>query len=132
MQDGSYPGTGKIDEVGHGSGEGATLNLPLPGGSGDFAMRTVFDEVIVPSAQRFKPDIILVSAGWVAYSISSEYTISIYFNAFPFLPWSTLTREVKLFQKIVLVRSLKQSHDALFHFYLTEPEMRLSWFHSSI
>ena len=74
LQDGSYPGTGKIDEVGHGSGEGATLNLPLPGGSGDIAMRTVFDEVIVPSAQRFKPDIILVSAGWVAYSFSSEYT----------------------------------------------------------
>lgn len=66
-QDGSYPGTGKIDEVGHGNGEGATLNLPLPGGSGDTTMRTVFDEVIVPSAQRFKPDIILVSAGYDAH-----------------------------------------------------------------
>ncbi|XP_031281867.1 histone deacetylase 14-like isoform X2 [Pistacia vera] len=63
-QDGSYPGTGKIHEVGHGDGEGTTLNLPLPGGSGDIAMRTVFDEVIVPCAQRFKPDIILVSAGY--------------------------------------------------------------------
>ncbi|XP_055959597.1 histone deacetylase 14, chloroplastic isoform X3 [Mercurialis annua] len=63
-QDGSYPGTGKIDEVGEGAGEGSTLNLPLPGGSGDIAMRTVFDEVIVPCAQRFKPDIILVSAGY--------------------------------------------------------------------
>ena len=62
-QDGSYPGTGKVDEVGHGDGEGTTLNLPLPGGSGDIAMTTVFDEVIVPCAQRFKPDIILVSAG---------------------------------------------------------------------
>uniref|UniRef100_A0A2N9J7K8 Histone deacetylase domain-containing protein n=1 Tax=Fagus sylvatica TaxID=28930 RepID=A0A2N9J7K8_FAGSY len=58
-QDGSYPGTGKVDEVGHGDGEGTTLNLPLPGGSGDIAMTTggsgdiamttVFDEVIVPS-----------------------------------------------------------------------------------
>ncbi|MFQ6647534.1 hypothetical protein Gotur_021320 [Gossypium turneri] len=63
-QDGSYPGTGKFDEIGIGAGEGATLNLPLPGGSGDTAMRTVFDEVIVPCAQRFKPDIILVSAGY--------------------------------------------------------------------
>ncbi|CAN1829010.1 Histone deacetylase 14, chloroplastic [Linum perenne] len=60
---GSYPGTGKIDEVGVGAGEGTTLNLPLPGGSGDTAMRTVFDEVIAPCAERFKPDIILVSAG---------------------------------------------------------------------
>ncbi|XP_057251477.1 histone deacetylase 14, chloroplastic isoform X3 [Beta vulgaris subsp. vulgaris] len=63
-QDGSYPGTGKIHEVGRGQGEGTSLNLPLPGGSGDVAMRTVFDEVIVPCAQRFKPDIILVSAGY--------------------------------------------------------------------
>lgn len=64
IQDGSYPGTGKFDEIGIGAGEGATLNLPVPGGSGDTAMRTVFDEVIVPCAQRFKPDIILVSAGY--------------------------------------------------------------------
>jgi acetoin utilization deacetylase AcuC-like enzyme len=62
-QDGSYPGTGKFDEVGTGDGLGTTLNLPLPGGSGDTTIRTVFDEVIVPCAQRFKPDIILVSAG---------------------------------------------------------------------
>ncbi|CAJ2676834.1 unnamed protein product [Trifolium pratense] len=63
-QDGSYPGTGKFDEVGAGDGLGTTLNLPLPGGSGDTTIRTVFDEVIVPCAQRFKPDIILVSAGY--------------------------------------------------------------------
>lgn len=68
VQDGSYPGTGKFHEVGQGEGEGTTLNLPLPGGSGDSAMRTVFDEVIVPCAHRFKPDIILVSAGWVYIS----------------------------------------------------------------
>lgn len=63
MQEGSYPGTGKMEEVGAGPGEGTTLNLPLPGGSGDEAMSYVFEEVIVPAAQRFKPDIILVSAG---------------------------------------------------------------------
>uniref|UniRef100_A0ACD5XZC3 Uncharacterized protein n=1 Tax=Avena sativa TaxID=4498 RepID=A0ACD5XZC3_AVESA len=64
---GSYPGTGKMNLVGQGSGEGTTLNLPLPGGSGDYSMRCAFDEVIVPSAQRFKPDIILVSAGYDAH-----------------------------------------------------------------
>lgn len=66
-QMGSYPGTGKIEQVGQGSGEGTTLNLPLPGGSGDNAMRSIFDEIIVPCAQRFKPDIILVSAGYDAH-----------------------------------------------------------------
>ncbi|KAH9308598.1 hypothetical protein KI387_036509, partial [Taxus chinensis] len=62
-QEGSYPGTGKMEEVGKGSGEGTTLNFPLPGGAGDQAISAVFNEVIVPAAQRFKPDIILVSAG---------------------------------------------------------------------
>ncbi|KAI5059158.1 hypothetical protein GOP47_0025477 [Adiantum capillus-veneris] len=62
-QAGSYPGTGKIEDTGNGAGEGATLNLPLPGGSGDEAMSAIFHEVIVPAAQRFKPDLILVSAG---------------------------------------------------------------------
>lgn len=52
-----------MDQIGNGNGEGATLNLPLPAGSGDMAMRTVFDEVILPCAQRFQPDIILASAG---------------------------------------------------------------------
>ncbi|XP_054806878.1 histone deacetylase 14, chloroplastic isoform X1 [Prosopis cineraria] len=82
-QDGSYPGTGKFDEVGAGDGEGTTLNLPLPGGSGDTTMRTVFDEVIVPSAQRFKPDIILVSAGYDAHVLDPlanlQYTTGTYY-----------------------------------------------------
>jgi acetoin utilization deacetylase AcuC-like enzyme len=52
-----------MEEVGEGAGEGTSLNLPLPGGSGNETMSYVFEEVIVPAAQRFKPDIILVSAG---------------------------------------------------------------------
>lgn len=64
-QDGGYPrDTGKIDEIGCGNGEGATINVALPERSGDVAMQSVFDEVIVPAAQKFKPDIILVSAGY--------------------------------------------------------------------
>ncbi|KAJ4950076.1 hypothetical protein NE237_026908 [Protea cynaroides] len=82
-QVGSYPGTGRIDEVGCGSGEGTTLNLPLPGGSGDTAMRSVFEEVIVPCAQRFKPDIILVSAGYDAHVLdplaSLQFTTGTYY-----------------------------------------------------
>ncbi|KAF5480579.1 hypothetical protein F2P56_001318 [Juglans regia] len=82
-QDGSYPGTGKIDEVGRGDGEGTTLNLPLPGGSGDIAMTTVFDEVIAPCAQRFKPDIILVSAGYDGHVLdplaSLQFTTGTYY-----------------------------------------------------
>ncbi|KAF6167179.1 hypothetical protein GIB67_029817 [Kingdonia uniflora] len=82
-QDGSYPGTGKIDTIGQGNGEGTTLNLPLPGGSGDAAMRSVFEEVIVPCAQKFKPDIILVSAGYDAHALDPlaglQFTTSTYY-----------------------------------------------------
>ncbi|XP_071711323.1 histone deacetylase 14, chloroplastic-like isoform X2 [Rutidosis leptorrhynchoides] len=60
---------GKFDEIGSGRGEGATLNLPLPNASGDIAMRSVFDEIIVPCAQKFKPDIIIVSAGYDGHAI---------------------------------------------------------------
>ena len=58
---GSYPGTGKINEVGQGDGEGMTLNLPLLGGAGDYAMRCAFDEVIAPSSHRNKSGEILLS-----------------------------------------------------------------------
>ncbi|KZV41491.1 histone deacetylase-like [Dorcoceras hygrometricum] len=82
-QDGSYPGTGKITQTGCGDGEGSTLNLPLPGGSGDTTMRTVFNEVIGPCAQRFKPDIILVSAGYDAHVLdplaSLQFTTGTYY-----------------------------------------------------
>ncbi|XP_071711350.1 histone deacetylase 14, chloroplastic-like isoform X2 [Rutidosis leptorrhynchoides] len=67
-QDGFYPvDSGKFDDIGCENGEGATLNLPLPELSGDIAMQTAFDQVIVPCAQRFKPDIILVSAGYTGH-----------------------------------------------------------------
>ncbi|OIV93738.1 hypothetical protein TanjilG_16589 [Lupinus angustifolius] len=82
-QDGSYPGTGKFNEVGSGNGEGTTLNLPLPGGSGDAAIRAVFDDVVVPCAQRFKPDIILVSAGYDGHVLDPlanlQYTTGTYY-----------------------------------------------------
>ncbi|KAJ7515346.1 hypothetical protein O6H91_22G011200 [Diphasiastrum complanatum] len=83
-QAGSYPGTGKMEEVGSGAGEGTSLNFPLPGGSGDEAMSAVFQEVIVPAAQRFKPDIILVSAGYDAHVLdplaSLQFTTGTYYR----------------------------------------------------
>ncbi|KAI3436510.1 hypothetical protein D9Q98_005927 [Chlorella vulgaris] len=66
-QAGIYPSTGKASEVGTGDGEGATINLPLPGDSGHEAMLAAFDEVVAPAAQRFQPDILLVSAGYDAH-----------------------------------------------------------------
>ncbi|MBS4730491.1 histone deacetylase [Mycobacterium sp. SM1] len=62
-----YPGTGAATDIGAGPGEGYTINIPLPAGSGDTNYATVFDQVIWPAAQRYDPQLILVSMGFDAY-----------------------------------------------------------------
>ncbi|SIQ73361.1 Acetoin utilization deacetylase AcuC [Haladaptatus litoreus] len=66
-EEGLYPGTGEIEEVGEGDGEGTTLNAPLPAGSGDPEYRTTFDELVAPTITTFDPDLLLVSAGFDAH-----------------------------------------------------------------
>ncbi len=58
-----YPGTGWLDEVGTGEGEGYNINVPLPAGTGDSGFIAAFEEILVPAARGFKPEIVLVSAG---------------------------------------------------------------------
>jgi len=62
-----YPGTGHWQEIGRGAGQGYTVNVPLSAGTGDTGYQRVFDEILVPLAQRFKPQLILVSAGYDAH-----------------------------------------------------------------
>ena len=59
-----YPGTGAINEVGAGAGAGYTLNIPLPAGCSDREYMEVFQHVVVPAAEKFQPEWILVSAGF--------------------------------------------------------------------
>jgi acetoin utilization deacetylase AcuC-like enzyme len=59
-----YPGTGPSMYVGSGEGLGATVNLPLPPGSGDAEYAVAFDEVVAPVLRAFRPELILVSAGF--------------------------------------------------------------------
>ncbi len=61
---GIYPSTGYWDEVGDGAGVGYSVNVPLLPGWGDAALRYVFDDLLVPIARRFQPQLILVSAGY--------------------------------------------------------------------
>jgi acetoin utilization deacetylase AcuC-like enzyme len=62
-----YPGTGQADELGRSHGRGATVNIPLPAGVGDFGYARAFDEILVPAARRYKPSLLLVSAGFDAH-----------------------------------------------------------------
>jgi acetoin utilization deacetylase AcuC-like enzyme len=59
-----YPGTGRVGDDGSGEGKGTTVNVPLPAFCGDDEYRRVHEEVLVPIARRFRPQLILVSAGY--------------------------------------------------------------------
>ncbi len=59
-----YPGTGSTEETGSGTAKGTTVNIPLPGGCGDAEYQQVFEQIVVPAAKRFRPQLILVSAGY--------------------------------------------------------------------
>jgi acetoin utilization deacetylase AcuC-like enzyme len=63
-----YPGTGGIREVGQGPGEGFTVNIPLPPGIGDIEYATVFHAIVAPVLEAFRPQLILVSAGFDAHA----------------------------------------------------------------
>ncbi len=63
-----YPGTGALDEQGRDAGRGATLNLPLPAGCGDAEYLATFRAVVVPALLEFRPQMLLVSAGFDAHA----------------------------------------------------------------
>jgi acetoin utilization deacetylase AcuC-like enzyme len=63
-----YPGTGALDEQGQGRGLGSTLNFPLPGGCGDAEYGELFDELLVPMLLAWRPQMLLVSAGFDAHA----------------------------------------------------------------
>ena len=59
-----YPGSGRWQETGDGEGKGATVNVPLPAGSGDAVFRRIWKDILTPALRRFGPDMMLVSAGY--------------------------------------------------------------------
>ncbi|MDD4877528.1 MAG: histone deacetylase [Candidatus Nanoarchaeia archaeon] len=62
-----YPGTGKADETGEGKGRGFTLNIPLKAGTTSERYLELMKEKIIPAIDSFKPDILLISAGFDAH-----------------------------------------------------------------
>jgi acetoin utilization deacetylase AcuC-like enzyme len=62
-----YPGTGTQDQSGKGAGKGFTMNIPFPVGCGDEEYREIFERILIPEADRFAPDLILISAGFDAH-----------------------------------------------------------------
>ncbi len=62
-----YPGSGHWSEIGEEAGEGFTLNIPLRPGKGDRDYQLIYSRVLAPAARRFRPEFILVSAGYDIY-----------------------------------------------------------------
>ena len=63
-----YPGTGAAMDAGTGAGEGYTVNLPVPAGSGDDAFRSLTEHVGARLVRDFQPQLVLVSAGFDAHA----------------------------------------------------------------
>jgi acetoin utilization deacetylase AcuC-like enzyme len=59
-----YPGTGDISEQGAGPGIGKTINCPFPAGSGRAQIVDAFQQRLLPVAKDFRPDVVLISAGF--------------------------------------------------------------------
>jgi len=60
----AFPGTGAPDKIGKGKGKGLNINVPLPHGADDKRILNAFTEQLVPAANRFRPDLVLISAGF--------------------------------------------------------------------
>ena len=59
-----YPGTGRANETGEGAGDGTTMNFPFPAGSGRAEILGAVEDSLMPAAERFRPDLVLISAGF--------------------------------------------------------------------
>jgi len=59
-----YPGTGAAGETGAGAGVGTTINCPFPAGAGRREILGAFEQVLLPKLREFKPELILISAGF--------------------------------------------------------------------
>ena len=77
-----YPGTGAAAEIGAGRGQGLTVNVPLEVGAADEDYRLVFAQVILPVVRQFRPDLVLVSAGFDAHERDPLATMRLTAGAF--------------------------------------------------
>jgi len=59
----AYPGTGAVTDAGSGAGEGFTVNVPVPAGTGDSGFEAAFQAIVEPVALEYRPEFVLVSAG---------------------------------------------------------------------
>jgi acetoin utilization deacetylase AcuC-like enzyme len=62
-----YPGTGALEDVGEGEGKGYSLNLPVPARTEGDTFLSLVEHIVAPAAREFRPDLVLLSAGFDAH-----------------------------------------------------------------
>ncbi|HJX16536.1 MAG TPA: histone deacetylase [Candidatus Deferrimicrobiaceae bacterium] len=80
-----YPGTGRRWETGKGAGVGTTLNAPMAPGAGDDEYRLAFEQLVAPAAERFRPEVFILSAGFDAHRDDPLADIQLTEEGFRFL-----------------------------------------------
>ncbi|HEY0517648.1 MAG TPA: histone deacetylase [Solirubrobacteraceae bacterium] len=80
-----YPGTGPLADAGSGAGEGFTINLPVPPGTGEALWMDLFERVVLAAAQSFSPQLILVSAGFDAHAEDPLASCRLRTSSFPLM-----------------------------------------------
>ncbi len=92
----AYPGTGARTEIGRGKALGTTVNVPLPGGTGDSGFLKALTEVLAPVAREYQPELILVSAGYDAHWTNARYLSGVHTAATVagFGQWVSLLRSL--------------------------------------
>jgi len=93
-----YPGTGSRNERGEGKGDGYTLNIPLPAGTGEDRYLEAFREEIIPALERYDPELLLISAGFDAHRNDPLGGMDLTEESF-----ATMTRMVKSIAPIVSI-----------------------------
>ncbi len=87
-----FPGTGPLGDSGAGAGEGYTINLPVPPGSGEALWLSLLERVVFPAARAFAPELVLVSAGFDAHEADPLAECSLLTSSFAVM--GTLVREL--------------------------------------
>ena len=111
-----YPGTGELTETGAGEGRGFNLNVPVAAGHGDASYRMIFENLIVPAAERFAPDLILISAGFDAHWVDPLAGMRLSLNGYDWLARQCILLAEQLCDgKIIFVMEGGYDLDALAH-----------------
>jgi len=98
-----YPGTGYWDEIGEGEGEGFTVNVPLTPGKTNEDYLFIFQKILSPISAAFKPEFILVSAGFDIYRSDPLGGMLVSEEGFGALTWELLSLAQELCQDRLLL-----------------------------